>query len=779
MISDLRHLIICIVLLTLSSSIVAQVGTNGEDRKEQGRPVKEYNLALEQKEMTLGGVNAKAMTINGSIPGPTLEFNEGDLAIINVTNKMDEETSVHWHGLILPNFYDGVPYLNTPPIEPGETFQYRIPINQSGTYWYHSHTMLQEQKGVYGSIIIQPKEKTLDYDKDLIVMLSDWTNEKPLNVLRNLKRGNEWYQVKKGTSVPLSRVIKEGALGAQFKFWRDRMGGVDIADIYYPAFLINGKKRAEYPEFKPGEKLRLRFINAAASTYYWMDFGGGNPKIVSTDGIDVEPVHKSRFLFGIAETYDVIVTIPEGTLEITATTQDGSGNTSIRLGSGKLYPAAIIDRPDKVEMMKQMAKMDMKMGAPAMVGNQKKKTPEVLMQKYGMKMDDKKPMKDGKMNMGYTMEMKKNSMSMNHNETMDKMNDHISHDLSKMKKDSSVFDYSTRKTYFNYTILKAKEKTTHKADIPVNNILLNLTGNMQRYIWSMNGVPLSETDNIKIKGGELTRITLNNITMMHHPMHLHGHYFRVIIENGERSPLKHTVNVPPMQKVVIEFYNEEVGDWIFHCHVLYHMMGGMARVFSYDTPRDEKMEEFPAQKLINETDLYYSWGAARIGSNFNELFLTTSNIRNEFSLRAEIDYSQNVEIEVNYNRYLNDWVRLYAGVNTETSTPDSYDTFNTVGLVGVNYFTPYRFNVDVSMDHQLRPRIRLDREVLIFPRIFLEGEYEYRTDFGWVNDLDNNKSYQGETQWLVGASYILSRNFSIQANYNNKYGWGGGLFIRF
>lgn len=802
-----------ITLLLFTTSIFAQVGTNGDNRKEEGRPVKEYNLTLEQKEMTLGGVTANAMTINSSIPGPTLEFNEGDLAIINVTNKMDEETSVHWHGLILPNFYDGVPYLNTPPIEPGETFQYRIPINQSGTYWYHSHTMLQEQKGVFGSIIIQPKEKILDYDKDLIVMLSDWTNEKPLNVLRNLKRGNEWYQVKKGTSVPLSRVIKEGALGAQFKFWRDRMGGADITDIYYPAFLTNGKKVAEYPEFKAGERVRLRFINASASTYYWMDFGGGNPMIVSSDGIDVEPVHKSRFLFGIAETYDVIVTIPEGTLEITATTQDGSGNTSIRLGSGKLYPATVIDRPDKVAMMKQMATMDMKMGAPAMVGNKKKKTPEFLMQKYGMKMkmdmkdgqmkmdmnhkmpmkddvmkkqmdmnmkmNEKMPMNDGNMNMVNTMEMKKDSMSMNHNKTMDKMKGHMNHDGMKMQKDTAAFDYSTRKTYFNYDFLKAKEKTTYEADIPVNDILLNLTGNMQRYVWSMNGVPLSETDNIKIKGGEVTRITLNNITMMHHPMHLHGHFFRVINENGERSPLKHTVNVPPMQKVVIEFYNEEAGDWIFHCHVLYHMMGGMARVFSYDTPRDERMKEFSAQKLVDETDRYYSWGLARAGSNFDELFLTTSNIRNEFSLRAEFDYSQNAEIEVNYNRYLNDWVRVYAGVNTETSTPDSYDTFNTVGLVGIKYFTPYRFNVDVSMDHQLRPRIRLDRELLIFPRIFLEGEYEYRADFGWVNDLENNKSYESETQWLVGLAYIVSRNFSIQGNYNNRYGWGGGLLARF
>ncbi|PQV51232.1 CopA family copper-resistance protein [Jejuia pallidilutea] len=765
-----------ILLLFLTSIVFAQVGTNGEDRNEEGRNIKEYNLTIEEHEMTLAGVTAKGMTINGSIPGPVLEFNEGDLAIINVTNKMDEETSVHWHGLILPNFYDGVPYLTTPPIKPDTTFQYRIPINQSGTYWYHSHTMLQEQKGVYGSIVIHPKEKTLEYDTDLVVVLSDWTNEKPMNVLRNLKRGNEWYQVKKGTAVPLSRVIKEGALGAQFKFWRDRMEGADIADIYYPAFLSNGKKMAEYPEFKPGEKIRLRFINASASSYYWLDFGAGNPTIVSSDGVDVTPVNKSRFLFGIAETYDVIVTIPNGTLEVIATAQDGSGSTSIRLGSGKLFPATVIDRPDKVAMMKQMAKMDMKMGAPAIAGSQKKNTPKALMKRYGMQMD----MKDGKMNMDMNNKMSMNGGKMDNQASMKmKMDDHMKHNMSMMPKDSTSFGYNTRRTYFNYDFLKAKESTAFKKDVSVNKLLLNLTGNMQRYVWSINGVPLSETDKIKIKGGEVTRITLNNLTMMHHPMHLHGHYFRVINENGERSPLKHTVNVPPMQKVIIEFYNEEYGDWFFHCHVLYHMMGGMARVFSYDTPRDERMEPYPVQKLIDETNHYYSWGRVRAGSNFTELNLISSNIRNEFGLRAEFDYNQNAEVEVNYNRYLNDWVCVYAGVNTETSRPNSYDTFNTVGLVGVKYFTPYRFNVDVSMDHQLRPRIRLDREFLLFPRLFIEGEYEYRADFGWVNDLENNNSYEGETQWLVGASYILSRNFSIQGNYNNRYGWGGGLLIRF
>jgi hypothetical protein len=234
-----------------------------------------------------------------------------------------------------------------------------------------------------------------------------------------------------------------------------------------------------------------------------------------------------------------------------------------------------------------------------------------------------------------------------------------------------------------------------------------------------------------------------------------------------------------MQKVTIEFYNEEEGDWFFHCHILYHMVGGMARVVSYDTPRDERMKEFPLKNLIKETDHYYSWGLAQLGSNFSELRLTSSSIRNEFNLRVESDYNRNSEVELSYGRYLNDWVRIYAGVNTENDIPDSYDEFNTVGLVGIKYFTPYMFNVDVSIDHQLRPRVRIDKEILLFPRFFLEGEYEYKADFGWVNDLEHNKSYEGEDEWLVRASYMLSRNFSIQANYNNLYGWGGGLTVLF
>jgi len=177
--------------------------------------------------------------------------------------------------------------LTTPPIKAGTTFTYNFPINHSGTYWYHSHTMLQEQSGVFGSIVIQPKEKALDYDKELVLMLSDWTNEKPKDVMRTLKRGSEWYEIKKGTSTPLNQVIGRGALGAQIDFWRQRMEGADIADIYYSAFLINGKQLAEYPNFKPGEKVRLRIINGSASTQFWMTFGGESPLLISADGLIV------------------------------------------------------------------------------------------------------------------------------------------------------------------------------------------------------------------------------------------------------------------------------------------------------------------------------------------------------------------------------------------------------------------------------------------------------------------------------------------------------------
>src|SRR5680860_843552 len=692
-----------LILMACQTVFGQDIVEQSKEGNSENLPIREYNLTIREEMVNKAGKEVKGMTVNGTIPGPNLEFTEGEYAVIYVKNEMNVETSVHWHGIIIPNFFDGVPYLTTPPIRPGETFKYEFPIRQAGTYWYHSHTMLQEQSGVFGGIVIAPKEESLQYDKDLVLMLSDWTNEKPINVLRNLKRGNDWYQMKKGTSTPLNQVIARGAFGAQLDFWRQRMEGADIADIYYPAFLVNGKQNPEYADFKPGEKVRLRIIDGSASSQFWMTFGGETPLLVSADGRNVVPILKNKTFIAVAETYDFILTIPQnGKIEFRAMAQDGSGTALAYIGKGEILPAEIVPRPDKIKMDHSKMKM------------------------YDMPMDN-----------------------------------------------MSMF------SEYNYDYLKSPEKTTYSKDVPVKQILLNLTGNMNRYIWSMNGVPLSETDQIKINHKEVTRITLNNLTMMHHPMHLHGHFFRVINKNGEYSPLKHTVNVPPMQDVTIEFYGNEYGDWFFHCHVLYHMMSGMARVFSYDTPRDDRLKGYPISGLITEADKYYTWAMVDAASHMTELNLVSSNIRNQFNLSAEYGWNQNLEAEVTYERYLHDYLRIFGGVNMENELEDSLDEISTTAILGIRYLTPYLFNLDVRIDNKLRPQIGLSREILIFPRTAIFGRVEYQADFGWVDNLPPGDNFSKEVTWNAGVEYFLSRNFSLMGSYDNRFGAGGGLSIRF
>lgn len=770
-----KIIIVFISTLFLYSAAMAQLTPSVEGNVDD-LPVKEYNLTIDKKMVNITGKEVMGMAINETISGPTLRFTEGEYAKIHVTNNMDVETSVHWHGLLLPNFYDGVPYLTTPPIEAGETFTYEFALKQSGTYWYHSHTMLQEQSGVYGSIVIEPKEKTLEYDSDLVIVLSDWTNDKPINILRNLKRGNEWFGIKKGTATPLNRVIARGALGAQFNFWKQRMESADIADVYYHAFLTNGKMEQEYPDFEAGEKVRVRMVNAAASTYFWLTFGGDAPLLVASDGLNVVPVEKEKLLFAVAETYDFIVTVPEnGKLEIRATAQDGSGQTSAFLGKGEVIAAPDVPRPDKIGMMKEMAKMDMKMGAPALKANPKKDERLEMKKKYGMQMDG--------MNHG-NMQMEKDEKPMNEmqHDTLPKMKMEGKEDMKDMEHGEMKMGEGNKmgmSNDFSYDFLQSVDKTTYPQGTPVKEILLNLTGNMNRYIWSMNGVPLSETDKILIEEDEVTRMTFNNLTMMHHPMHLHGHFFRVLNKNGEYSPLKHTVNVPPMQEVTIEFYGNEYGDWFFHCHILYHMMGGMARVISYDTERDKRLEEYPLEKLIHEADLFYKWGTLDVSSQMTGLNLVSSNIRNQFNFTAEVGYNKNLEAEISYERYIYDYASAFVGVNVENTVEESLEAFDVIGVVGLRFFTPYMFDLDVRIDTKLRPRIGIGRSVMLFPRFSVFGYYEYQADFGVLTDFENGQNYESETVWNTGAEYLLSKNLSLTASYDNRFGAGGGLSIRF
>jgi hypothetical protein len=766
-----------------------------------------YRISVSEKTINLSGKDRKALAVDVQVPGPTLRFKEGGYAVIYVKNELKTETSVHWHGLILPNFFDGVPYLTTPPIKPGETQKYEFPLVQNGTYWYHSHTGLQEQLGVYGSIVIEPKEQKLKYDKDLVLVFSDWTDENPKNVLKNLKRKNEWYSIKRNTVTPLAKVISRGGLGAQLKFWKQRMPGADIADVYYNAFLTNGAKESNYPDFKPGEKVRVRMINASASTYYWLTFGGETPTLVSADGNDVVPVKKDKVLFAVAETYDFLITVPaNGKLEIRATSMDGAGKTSAFIGSGTIIPAKDVARPDYIGIMKSMAKMDMKMGAPAMIFKPEKNSGLEIMKKYGMKggmesmntdgmkemkMDNNNP--EMKMSENHAKHDTMNMQRMNMNDTMpmqmgkEKMNDTDMKGMQKpgqkMNMDStgkeSVLVAAGMGPDKGYDFLKSPDNTSFSKDITVREIELNLTGNMWRYIWSMNGKILAEADKIQIKKGEVVRISFKNLTMMNHPMHLHGHFFRVLNKNGEYSPLKHTLNVAPMQTITIEFDANEYGDWFFHCHILYHLEAGMARVFSYGTPRDPKLNRYPLSTLIKETNKYYTWGIASGASHMTAVELISSNVRNQFNFGVEYGWNKNFESDFSYERYLSDYFRVYTGINVENETPGNLNKFNTVAQVGIRYLLPYFINADLSIDNQLRPQARFTAEYLIFRRVAIFGRYEYRSDFGAVNKLEAGKNYEAEKVWNTGIDYILSRNFSITGSYDNRFGGGGGLTWRF
>ena len=717
-----------------------------------------YNLTIDYKTVNFTGKNKKAMVINDSLPAPTLYFEEGKKAIAYVTNKMDVETSVHWHGILLPNFQDGVPYLTTPPIAPGKTLKYEFTLKQSGTYWYHSHTGLQEQRGIYGAIVVKPKKKTHKYDHDLVLVLSDWTDENPHEVLRTLKRGSEWYAIKKGSALSLSQVISKKALDAQLSLWKQRMPGMDISDVYYSTFLINGKKEQHYSDFKNGEKVRLRIVNASASTYFWLSFGGKAPLLISADGINVKPIPVKKVLHAIAETYDLLITLPKNkSLEIRAMAQDGSGITSATIGKGELLKAPVRPKPDPIKLIKSMAEMHSGEGHA----------------EHGM-------------HTGHA----EHNMHKNHHSRKTR---HSREGGNPDKKTLKQHTHLKHKT-LSYDDLRSSEKTSFPITNTLKELHFNLTGNMWRYVWSMNDKTLSRTDTIKIKKGETVRVHLHNTTMMHHPMHLHGHFFRVLNKQGDFSPLKHTVDVPPMETVTIEFDPDEEGDWIFHCHVLYHMKSGMSRVFRLGENRDSRLLNSPISMALNMDNQWYKWGEVNLMSNRFDWELVTSNTKNKVMLEGTFswvddyyDFHQEFETELSYEYFTSDFFRVYAGVETNNIKELSVQEIDFIQMgttdsliikAGFRYLLPYFLELDISVDHIARLQIALEYELLLFPRTELFAEWEWTMDFGLTHDLPEEKSWKQEHEWSVGLNYMLSKSFSLTASYSNHFNWGAGINIK-
>lgn len=676
-----------------------------------GQRVVRYDLTIGEKMVHYSGKMAHGIAVNGQIPAPTLEFTEGDIAEIHVKNTLKERSSIHWHGILLPNEQDGVPFLTTTPIEPGGTHVFNFPIRQNGTYWYHSHSNLQEQMGLYGALIIKKRD-----EPDIpthTVLFSDWTDEHPHEVMRKLKTANDWYAIKKDAVQSYGEAAKAKALGEKFKQEWSRMNAMDVSDVYYDTFLANGKKEDAAPQFKAGDKVRLRIINGSASTYFWLQFAGGKLSVVASDGIDTVPVEVDRMMIGIAETYDVIVTIPESkSYEFRATAEDRTKATSVWLGSGEKVAAPVLPK------LKLFA---------------------------GMKMMN---------NMGkHTMDMSYQQMDMN-----EVMYPESEPDPENLDKEPIVT--------LNYAMLKSPVKTAFDPNRPVRELEFKLTGNMNRYMWSMDNKPLSKTDKILIKKGEVVRIKMYNDTMMRHPMHLHGHFFRVLNGQGDYAPLKNVLDIMPMETDVIEFAADEEKDWFFHCHVLYHMMAGMGRVFSYaDSPPNTQVPPTKANWNYFKNEDARMWHPTyKFAVQSNGVFghAMTSNNDWVFTTDFHANPWKGFEAENRVGRLFgkDQYLFAYGGfeINREKDDLTNRWKTNAYGTAGIEYTLPMFVKADLRVNTKGKFRLQLAREDMALTK-------RLRFDGYWNTDKE----------WQLGLRYILRSRWQITGNYYNHYGFGAGV----
>lgn len=724
-----------------------------------------YDLYISDTLVNFTGKSRRAIAVNGQIPMPTLTFTQGDTAEIHVHNRLKEETSLHWHGLFLPNRYDGVPNLTQMPIKPGTTHIYRFPIVQHGTHWYHSHTGLQEQIGMYGAFIMN-KRKEWDIPT-LPVMLSEWTDMKPEEVDRSLHAASDWFAVQKGSTQSYSEAIKGGHFKTKVTNEWKRMNAMDVSDVFYDQFLINGKNQNKQPQVKAGDKVRLRLANAGASTYFWLTYSGGKITVVATDGNDVEPVEVDRLIIAVSETYDVVVTIPEDkSYEFLVTAEDRTKSASLWLGRGAKVPAAPLARLKYFAGMKMMNDMmDMKGNMIEMEG--------MHMQNQIMDMNTVMyPEITGPENeQDRAQEDKLPEMKM---EEKDMPKDHAGHDMTDM--DSASADIVT----LNYNMLRDPQKTTLPPG-PMRELRFDLTGNMNRYVWTLDNKTVSESDKILIKKGENLRIILFNNSMMRHPMHLHGHDFRVLNDQGENAPMKNVIDIMPMERDTIEFAaTEPGGDWFFHCHILYHMMSGMGRIFSYENsaPNPDVPDPKLAQRrLFRDDRMFHPMGSIGLESNGSdgEFMLANTRFRLSTEWRLGLNQDHGNEVETYFGRYIGrmQWLFPFIGFDYHRNTMGSIDEKNMFGqlsnqdnrkafIIGVQYTLPMLFVAEMRADSKGKFRFQLMREdIPLSPRL----------RFNIMGNTD--KEYMG------GLRYIVSKYFSFSTHYDSDMGYGGGITLTY
>lgn len=711
-----------------------------------------YDLFVKDTIVNYTGKAKHAIAINGTIPGPTLNFTEGDTAAVYVHNMMDKETSIHWHGVFLPNKFDGVPYLTQMPIKPRETYLYKFPVIQNGTYWYHSHTGLQEQSGMYGALIFNKRNEP---DMPVIpVVLSEWTDTNPKEVHRLLHNANDWFAIRKGTTQSYAEAIRKGHFMTKLTNEWKRMNAMDVSDVAYEKFLINGKETNLQQQFKAGDKVKLRIVNGGASSYFWLTYSGGKITVVGNDGNDVEPVEVDRLIIATAETYDVIVTVPDNmSYEFLVTPEDRTKSASLWLGNGMKMPAKPMPKLKYFSGMKMMNDM------MAMNG-------------------DMKPM---------GMEMSNQTMDMNTvmypevtgpetTEASDSGNTE-GHDMDNMK---GMQDETQDIVTLNYGMLKATEKTTLRPG-PWKELKFELTGNMNRYVWTLDNKTVSESDKILIKKGENVRITLYNNSMMRHPMHLHGHDFRVVNGQGEYAPMKNVLDIMPMETDTLEFAATESGDWFFHCHILYHMMSGMGRIFSYqDSPPNPEIPDpkYAQRKLFADDREFHLMAENDFATNGNDGMAMLANTRWQLSTEWRLGYNDmhGYESETHFGYYLDrmQWIMPFIGFDWryrkmglderernlfgQENTKDVRSAFT----VGLEYTLPMLFKLSTELYTDGTFRLQLKREDIPISKrlrmsVMADTDYEY----------------------MAGFKYIITKNFAPSVHYDSDMGFGGGFTLSY
>jgi FtsP/CotA-like multicopper oxidase with cupredoxin domain len=713
-----------------------------------------YDLHIKDTLVNFTGKTKRAIAVNGQIPMPTLTFTQGDTAEIHVYNELKEGTSLHWHGLILPNKEDGVPYLTQMPIEPNTTHVYRFPIVQNGTHWYHSHSGLQEQIGMYGSMILNKRSddttfrKGIDDLPTIPVIISEWTDYNPNNVHRMLHNATDWFAIKKGSTQSYIEAIKEGHFTTKVKNEFKRMLAMDVSDVYYDRFFLNGYVESQLSQFKAGDKVRLRISNAGASTYFWLNYGGGKFQVVANDGNDVEPTEVDRLIIAVSETYDIVLTIPEKnkSFAFQATSEDRINRSLLYIGEGEKQNMAPLPRLKYFEGMKMMNSM-MKMNGD---------------------LDD----------MGMNMSL--NQMDMNvvmYPEITGASNAQLKENKENQYNSNALSDIVT----LNYSMLKSPHNTSLPKDAPTKVLKFELTGNMNRYVWSMDNKVVSESDKILIKKGENVKMIIYNGSMMRHPMHLHGHDFRVLNGQGDNAPLKNIIDIMPMETDTLEFNANMEGDWFFHCHILYHMMSGMGRVFTYQNQAPNPFipnPKFAQRKLFGEDRKFHSMAENDFATNGNDGMVMLQNTRWSIGSEWRLGFNDmhGYESETHIGRYIGkmQWLMPFIGfdwryrkLHNGESEKNLFGQVNTKDerrqiSFGVAYVLPMlvTFQSEVYQDGNLR--LQLMREDIPLSKR-LRGEFMVNTD----------------KEFMFGARYIFNKNMGLKTHYDSDMGYGIGLYLNY